>query len=160
MKSFLQHITEAFDSPYPIYQAERAPEKFPDGRYIIYRSKVKSGFLDVEIANIGETLPWEISFTVNGAVVVSNQNEPMKIFSTVLKAVEMFLKQYKKEAGEFPMRLSFIVVDRMLNGKNIEDARPRIYRRLIDKFGKKYGFKFNKESSEGDYTLTILSQEK
>ena len=153
MKTFLQHIAESFDSPYPIYQAERAPGNFPDSNYIIYRSKVKSGFLDVEIANVGETLPWEISFTINGTVAISNQNEPMKIFSTVLKALEMFFKQYEKEAGELPMRFSFV-------GKNSEDARSRIYRRLVDKFGKKYGFKFNQESSEGDHTLTIFSREK
>ena len=144
-----QPLAELFEKPYSIRMKERAAANFPNGNYIIYTANTKSGLLEIEIANIGPMLPWEISFRVNDSTDLTQANEPFKILSTVLEAVKDFFVRYASEAGEMPSGFSF-------SAKDKEPGRSKVYMKLVQKFGTKYGYKLARSSSEGGSTLFVF----
>lgn len=144
-----QPLIELFEKPYSIRMKERAAANFPNGNYIIYTANTRSGLLEIEIANIGPNLPWEISFKVNDSTDLTQANEPFRILSTVLEAVKDFFERYSKEAGEMPSGFSFTAKDK-------EPGRSKVYTKLVQKFGTKYGYRLNRTSSEGGSTLFVF----
>jgi hypothetical protein len=144
-----QPLAELFEKPYSIRMSERSPANFPNGNYIIYTANTKSGLLEIEVANIGPMLPWEISFKVNDSTNLTQANEPFKIMATVLEAVKDFFERYTKEAGEMPSGFSFTAKDK-------ESSRSKVYLKMVQKFGTKYGYKLDRSSSEGGSTLFVF----
>lgn len=144
-----QPLAELFEKPYSIRMKERAAANFPNGNYIIYTANTRSGLLEIEIANIGPNLPWEISFKVNDSTDLTKANEPFRILSTVLEAVKDFFERYSKEAGEMPSGFSFTAKDK-------EPGRSKVYTKLVQKFGTKYGYRLDRTSSESGSTLFVF----
>lgn len=153
MRSFSQYIAEAFDKPYK-YDLEKEDEETYYGYF-----RTQDGSV-IQVMFYGEEHPkhrfsyeWNIEFQRNGSQQLTGQGDAMRIFATVIKVIEDFLKQ------ESPKYASFSAL------KEIEDqdmgraeklSREKLYSRLVKRFASKLGYdtKENSFSSGTEWRLT------
>lgn len=131
-----QYVTEAFDQPYPFtwekseYGDYDANAKLPDGSYLNIMFE--------------HTTPYEVSvsFWRNNSQEVTGEGDAQRVFATVLKAIQEFLKI------EQPANISFSaskeIDPSMYYGP--EDAVPnpesraKLYNRLVQRYAATWGY--------------------
>ena len=127
MKSFSQ-FNEAFDKPYKIDMVSyndrdyKGKSKLKDGSELVVRA---------ERETIGsDKYSWDISFTRSGNVSVTGEGDSMKIFATVIDAIQQFMK--KQDPDEF----SFTADKSVISGDNTKEmqSREKLYSRLIKRY--------------------------
>jgi len=129
---FRTYLTELFDRPFPVREYKRLGYG-PATAEITYHAQDERGRdLMIEITNMGGG--WQINFTIDGSHELTHSGKPFRVLSTVVQAVEMFLKWHKDEFDRYPMAFDMV-------SKRSESKRDVVYSALMKRFGKKYGYK-------------------
>jgi pyrimidine deaminase RibD-like protein len=139
-----QDIHEAFDQPYPFEWEESdsgdidALTTLPDGTYLSIMFE--------------HTTPYEVhvSFFRNNSQEVTGEGDSQRIFSTVLAAIQEFLKK------EQPANMSFSASKEVESGQN-NMSRTKLYNRLIQRYANAWGYKFH-SFDHGDIVEYELSK--
>ena len=87
---------------------------------------------------------WSIEFSRNGSQSVTGEGDAMRIFATVIKVIEEFLKQEKPKKAVFSA----------LKPSDKEDrkeklSREKLYSRLVKRFASKMGYNARENSFSG-----------
>lgn len=140
MKSFAQ-FNEAFDAPYKIDM-----ESFNDRDYK-GKAKLKDGSMLVVRADrerIGdEKYSWDITFKRSGKVSVTGEGDQMKVFATVIDAIQQFIKKQDPEEFSFTAdKASYTQAD----SKEMQ-SREKLYGRLVKKYFSK-GYKVHQDTNK------------
>lgn len=139
-----QYITEAFDKPYPFKL-----RKFDDMEYEA-DARLPNG-QDLEIQFSGtefDHVTWDVIFTVGGSLLKTGGGDAMRIFATVIAAMEAFIKKEK------PQEISFSAEK---EGKG-ESSREKLYASLIKRFAGKMGYKVDTTREYTDSTVYHLKK--
>lgn len=132
MNPFSYYITELFEQPFPVREYKRLGYG-PATAEITYHAQDEQGRdLMIDITNVGGG--WEINFTIDGSHDLTHSGKPFRVLATVVKAVEVFLKWHKDEFDTYPASFDMI-------SKRSESKRDVVYSALMQRFGKKYGYK-------------------
>jgi hypothetical protein len=132
MLTFQQYITEIFDSPYD-YTGEW-----------INRNHWKGFFTTKDNIRYRVTIfnyrSWEIIFSrdEDNEVGITNTGDSVRIFSTVAKIVEEFIKERQPEKIQF-------------SSKTKEPTRIKLYNMLAKKLADKYGYDVKNETEYDEY---------
>ena len=129
MKTFNQFISDAFDKPYR-YDFE----KEPDGSYYGYFRAGDNSLITVMCEYYKPGNEWNIEFTRNGSQDVTGEGDAMRIFATVIKIIERFLK----EENPYKVRFSALKDDEDKEGRQ---SREKLYSRLVKRFATKMGYR-------------------
>ena len=132
MNGFRTYLTELFEQPFPVREYKRLGHG-PTTMEITYLAQDEQGRdLVIDITNVGGG--WEINFTIDGSHDLTHSGKPFRVLATVVKAVEMFLKWHKDEFDRYPASFDMI-------SKRSEAKRDTVYSALMQRFGKKYGYR-------------------
>ena len=139
---------ESFDAPYPVRLKKH---KDPTGPYYRAEFKPADGSKIVVLIDSREhiddydELQWRLSFVRDGKTVRTGQGDAMRIFSTVLKLTQDFVKK------ENPKYLE-------VNASKLRDpgeSRERLYDRMLKKYaGSKYKIDMRKSGDDTTWYLT------
>ena len=140
-------LDEAFDKPYP---ARLTVHK--RGNDFYYRSKFNlddGGYVTVLIdssthADDDEELQWQLSFVRNGNMNKTGEGDAMRIFATVVKLVNDFIKK------ESPKYVTLAAQKDRQSGE-IEKSREKLYDRMIKRY---YGSKFKVQKYPSSHETT------
>ena len=142
MKSFSQ-FSEAFDAPYKIDMVSfndrdyKGKAKLKDGsQLVVYADRERGG---------DEKYSWDITFKRSGKVSVTGEGDQMKVFATVIDAVQQFIKKQDPEEFSF-------TADKASYGAEIADpkemqSREKLYGRLVKKYFSK-GYKVYQDTNK------------
>jgi len=142
-----EFITEAFDQPYPMkwekgeFADYDALATLPDGKH-----------LHIMFNNEGDG-EFFVEFYRNNSQEVTGEGDAQRVFSTVLNAIQTFIKM------EHPWRLMFSASKAVEPGQNSE-SRAKLYDRLVQRYANAWGYDMYHED-HGDqvtYELTQLKQ--
>jgi hypothetical protein len=101
-KKYLAEIGDSSVEPYPF----KLHRQFNDGDVFF---EFKSGTGSQYYVNFAQSIgppgevPWEISFDVDDSIEMTNENEPLKIMSTIVAVIKEFIAtpQYNKGTLKF-----------------------------------------------------------
>lgn len=145
MKTFSQ-FSEAFNAPYKIDMVSfndrdyKGKAKLKDGsELVVYADRERVG-----VANGDEKYSWDITFKRSGSVDVTGEGDQMKVFATVIDAVQQFIKKQDPEEFSF-------TADKASYGAEIADpkkmqSREKLYGRLVKKYFSK-GYKVHQDTN-------------
>jgi hypothetical protein len=147
-------LSEAFDQPYPFtwekseYGDYDANAKLPDGSYLNIMFE--------------HTTPYEVnvSFWRNNSQEVTGEGDAQRVFATVLKAIQEFLKI------EQPANISFSaskeVDPSMYYGPEDSvpnpESRAKLYNRLVQRYAAKWGYNARMFDHGDQVTYELLRQ--
>ena len=141
MKSFSQ-FSEAFDSPYKIDMVTyndkdyKGKAKLKDGSELVVRA-------DQERNSEGKMVSWDITFKRSGKVSLTGEGDQMKVFATVIDAVQQFIKKQDPEEFSFVAdKDSYTQAD----PKEMQ-SREKLYGRLVKKYFSK-GYKVHQDTNK------------
>lgn len=136
-------LTEAFDKPYP-YKLKKI-----DSLMYVAKAKTDDGSsLDIEFTAVEfDHVVWNIVFYRNEKIKVTGEGDAMKIFATVLSAVQDFIKKVK------PTEISFTAAKEP--GEDGKGSRAKLYSRMVRTFAGKLGYTFD-ETPSGEVTTYYL----
>ena len=143
MIKFNQFITEAFDKPYRYDFA-----KEPDGSYYGYfkasDGKVVTVSIESTTISVKSQLKrtWNVEFSRDGKQSVTGEGDAMRIFATVIKIIEDFIKK------ESPEMLMFSALKENEDKKE-KQSREKLYSRMVKRFASKMGYKSSEKSFSG-----------
>lgn len=144
MKTFSQYIEESFDKPYK-YTLSTTPFmeyygsfKLDDG------SLVEVMFEANEHADDYEHTMWNIEFKRNGRQSETGEGDAMRIFATVIKMIEDFIK---KENPKYILFSALKPADR--EDRKEKQSREKLYSRLVKRFSGKLGYTARENTFSG-----------
>jgi pyrimidine deaminase RibD-like protein len=147
--TFLNHeINEGFDQPYPLtwekneYDDVDALAKLPDGSPL-------SIMFNKDQDNDGEEIV-QVEFYRNNSQEVTGEGDAMRVFATVLTAIQQYVENYK------PAKLFFSASKQVEQGQNAE-SRAKLYDRLVQRYSKSWGYRSSREDN-GDLVFYELSK--
>lgn len=152
-----QDLAEAFDQPYPSkweksdYGDVDVLAKLPDGGPL-------SIMFNKQQDSDGEEII-QVEFYRNNSQDVTGEGDAQRVFSTVLNAIQQYVKKYK------PARLSFSA------SKNVDptiyyepgqpqpnpESRAKLYDRLVQRYAKAWGYRAFR-ADNGDLVIYELSR--
>jgi len=141
MKSFSQ-FSEAFDSPYKIDMVSyndrdyKGKVKLKDGSMLVVRADRET---------IGtDKYSWDISFQRSEKQSVTGEGDQMKVFATVIDAIQQFIK--KQDPDEFSFIADKAVRNDDADPKELQ-SREKLYSRLVKKYFSK-GYKVEQDTNK------------
>jgi len=143
-----QDMTEGFDQPYPLkweksdYGDVDALATLADGTYL-------SIMFNKQQDNEGEEVV-EVEFYRNNSQEVTGEGDAMRIFATVLTAIQQYVKKYK------PARLTFSARKEVEQDQNTE-SRAKLYDRLVQRYSNAWGYRALRADNE-DLVIYELSR--
>ena len=152
MRKFSTHrveLEEAFNSPYPARLTLHDKNNNP-----YYRCKFNikdGGYVTVLIdssthADDDEEYQWRVSFVRNGKIEQTGEGDAMRIFSTVIKLVNDFMKKVKPK---------YVTLAAQKGRDTKVGTREKLYDRLIKRFyGSKYKVEKYQDSQETTWYLS------
>jgi hypothetical protein len=102
---------------------------------------------------------WMIEFYRNNSQEVTGEGDAQKVFSTVLVAIQQFIKKYK------PLKIYFSASKEMDPSINYgpddvvpnPESRAKLYDRMVLRYAKSWGYKFFR-ADNGDLVMYQLSR--
>ena len=145
MKSFKQHITEAFDNPY------RWQKKKDDDIRADYQAVTDAGDkLKVTFAKSVTGID-NLTFAIGGEVGVTGEGDAFRIMATVLDIIKDYITNNE------PKGIKFAANKEEYFGKDSEklQSREKLYNKMIERFASKAGYKVksNKDKYSTYYKL-------
>lgn len=147
-KPIKDEVTEAFDQPYKLkweksdYGDVDAIAKMDDGNYLSIM--FNKGF------NQDKEEAWSVEFFRNNSQEVTGEGDAQRVFSTVLSAIQIFIKKYK------PNRVIFSANKEVEQGQNAQ-SRARLYDSLVQRYARAWGFRAFRADT-GDKVIYELSR--
>lgn len=147
MYKLSDYITEAFDKPYPFRGGQRDNDLYSYKFVVPDTNLMPASFVEVNItgsenADDEDEYIWEIDFSrqkkgsSKARYDTTGEGDAMRIFATVIKIVEDFIKKEK------PKYLSLTAEKGKPSGGKGLQSREKLYSRMVTKyFGKKYAVK-------------------
>jgi hypothetical protein len=138
-----QVVAEAFDTPLPITWEKGmhgdvdALAKLPDGSNLSIMFNKQDNIKP-------DDKTWMVEFYRNNSQEVTGEGDAQKVFSTVLVAIQQFIKKYK------PLKIYFSASKEMDPGINYgpddvvpnPESRAKLYDRMVLRYAKSWGYKF------------------
>lgn len=156
MKSFLEFITEVFDTAYPFTLKKKGEDSY---KASFRTDGGQSGEVDIRYLKSGifyHGSHYYLDFSIDDSQDITGKGDAFKIFSTVLKVLENFASQVHPDV---------IVFTSLKPGEDWlsdvgQGSREKLYDTLVKRFASKLGYSFKK--SEHDqwavYTLEFRSR--
>jgi hypothetical protein len=141
-----QNVWESFDQPYPIKW-----EKGEHGDYDALATLGDGTYLSIMFNNEGDD-EYQIEFHRNNSQAVTGEGDAQRVFATVLKAIQEFLKV------EQPWRFIFSASKDVEPGQSSQ-SRARLYDRLIQRYAGVWGYDVYYED-HGDQVTYELTRKK
>lgn len=147
MKTFNQHITEAFDKPYKYTLRKKGSDE--------YTSKVKlpdGSTLEIQMSGIewdDDLTSWNVSFTRGDSMDVTGAGDQMRIFATVIDALKQLIKKESPEEIRFSAAKT-----KGATGKQ-QGSREKLYGRLVKRFAGQMGYKATEVNDGFDTTFYL-----
>jgi len=126
------NVNEGFDQPYPLkwekseYGDVDALAKLPDGSPL-------SIMFNKQTNDEGDEAV-QVEFYRNNSQEVTGEGDAMRIFATVLSAIQQYVKEHK------PARLTFSASKEVEQDQNTE-SRAKLYDRLVQRYAKAWGYR-------------------
>ena len=142
------NVNESFDSPYSMtweksdYGDIDAIANLPDGSTLSIMFNKQQDDEGNEII--------QVEFYRNNSQEVTGEGDAMRIFATVLTAIQQYVKKYK------PSRLSFSASKQVEHGQNAE-SRAKLYDRLVQRYARTWGYRAFR-ADNGDLVIYELSR--
>ena len=143
-------IYEGFDQPYPLIWEKSehgdvdALAKLPDGTPL-------SIMFNTEQNNDGEEVV-QVEFYRNNSQEVTGEGDAMRVFATVLTAIQQYVKKYK------PAKLFFSASkDNWAKQQQNSESRAKLYDRLVQRYSKSWGYRAFR-ADNGDLVMYELSR--
>lgn len=165
----LKNLTEIFQRP---YQFHSVVDKMDDG-FMIFGARTDEGKnLEIKFSSMRAKGVFEIDFSIDHSYAATGQGDQFKILSTVLKAIELFLKDYRDQVLvlQFSAQKERVIDKEELlryrstgQGnpvKGINLSRVRLYHRLVNRFARREGFSVKTKESKYDVTFNLLNNER
>jgi pyrimidine deaminase RibD-like protein len=158
--TFLKHdINEGFDQPYPVKWEKGehgdvdALATLNDGTYLSIMFNNQQGTEGEEVV--------QVEFYRNNSQEVTGEGDAMRIFATVLTAIQQYIKKYK------PAKLSFSASKQIDPTVYYEPGQPqpnpesraKLYDRLVQRYSKAWGYRAFR-ADNGDLVIYELSRMK
>ena len=138
-----KNIDEAFDTPLPITWEKGmhgdvdALAKLPDGSNLSIMFNKQDNIKP-------DDKTWMVEFYRNNSQEVTGEGDAQKVFSTVLLAIQQFIKKYK------PLKIYFSAskeIDPSINYGPDDvvpnpESRAKLYDRMVLRYAKSWGYKF------------------
>ena len=153
-------FAESLDNPFPTtYTKDRSYDDIehhygfeipPEGE----QKKVKKGKVMFSQAFGRGRGHYDLAFDVDDQSTPTGAGNTTKIFSTVLSAVDQHMKKYPKTKGIeaiIPTDMEYKTTDK---GKKVPSGRSKLYTRLANRLGKKYGFDVEVDADGGGFRGT------
>ena len=138
-----QNVDEAFDTPLPITWEKGehgdvdALAKLPDGTNLSIMFNKQDNIKP-------DDKTWMVEFYRNNSQEVTGEGDAQKVFSTVLTAIQQFIKKYKplkiyfSASKEMDPTISYGPDDIVPN----PESRAKLYDRMVLRYAKSWGYKF------------------
>ena len=150
-----QGVAEAFDTPLPITWEKGmhgdidALAKLPDGTNLSIMFNKQDNIKP-------DDKTWMVEFYRNNSQEVTGEGDAQKVFSTVLTAIQQFIKKYK------PLKIYFSASKEVdMDADNVEkfnpESRAKLYDRMVLRYAKSWGYKFFR-ADNGDLVMYQLSR--
>jgi GNAT superfamily N-acetyltransferase len=153
-----QNVDEAFDTPLPITWEKGmhgdvdALAKLPDGSNLSIMFNKQDNIKP-------DDKTWMVEFYRNNSQEVTGEGDAQKVFSTVLVAIQQFIKKYK------PLKIYFSASKQMDPTINYgpddvvpnPESRAKLYDRMVLRYAKSWGYKFFR-ADNGDLVMYQLSR--
>jgi hypothetical protein len=157
-ETMYQNIDEAFDTPLPITWEKGmhgdvdALAKLPDGSNLSIMFNKQDNIKP-------DDKTWMVEFYRNNSQEVTGEGDAQKVFSTVLLAIQQFIKKYK------PLKIYFSASKQMDPTINYgpddvvpnPESRAKLYDRMVLRYAKSWGYKFFR-ADNGDLVMYQLSR--
>jgi hypothetical protein len=143
-----EFILEAFDQPYPLRWEKGdhgdvdALATLSDGTYLSIMFNNQQGDEGEEVV--------QVEFYRNNSQEVTGEGDAMRVFATVLTAIQQYIKKYK------PARLSFSARKEVEQDQNSE-SRSKLYDRMVQRYSKSWGYRAFR-ADNGDLVIYELSR--
>ena len=153
-----QNVDEAFDTPLPITWEKGmhgdidALAKLPDGTNLSIMFNKQDNIKP-------DDKTWMVEFYRNNSQEVTGEGDAQKVFSTVLTAIQQFIKKYKplkiyfSASKEMDPTISYGPDDIVPN----PESRAKLYDRMVLRYAKSWGYKFFR-ADNGDLVIYQLSR--
>ena len=152
-------IDESMDNPFPTtYTKDRSYDEInhhygfempPEGK----QKKSKTGKVMISPALRGRG-HYDVEFDVDDQSTPTGAGNTAKIFSTVASALGQHMKKYPKTKGFeaiIPSDQEYKITDK---GEKVPSGRSKLYTRLANRLGKKYGFDVKVDDDGGGFSGT------
>ena len=154
-RSLKQGVAEAFDTPLPITWEKGmhgdvdALAKLPDGSNLSIMFNKQDNIKP-------DDKTWMVEFYRNNSQEVTGEGDAQKVFSTVLVAIQQFIKKYK------PLKIHFSaskLLDPSINYGPDDvvpnpESRAKLYDRLVQRYAKAWGYR----AFRGDTHALVMYQ--
>jgi hypothetical protein len=147
-KQFRGSIAEGFDQPYPLtwekseYGDVDALAKLPDGTP-----------LSIMFNNEGDGTV-QVEFYRNNSQEVTGEGDAMRVFATVLTAIQQYVKEHEPEKLKFSASK-----DNWAKQQQNSESRSSLYDKLVQRYSKSWGYGASR-SDKGDFVLYQLTRMK
>jgi hypothetical protein len=145
-RQFRGSIAEGFDQPYPLtwekseYGDVDALAKLPDGTPLsIMFNDEGDGTVQVE-------------FYRNNSQEVTGEGDAMRVFATVLTAIQHYVQEYEPEKLKFSASK-----DNWAKQQQNSESRASLYDKLVQRYSKSWGYGASR-SDKGDFVLYQLTR--
>jgi len=141
MKSLIEYLVEVFSDAYPFSfvdgpsDIERSASPFWAYKFVSTGGKQKTDVSVLLMYNKQER-ELTIGFTRMRSVDILGQGDAFKIFATVISIVERFLQTKGKSLDMKTITFA---------AKKHESSRVSLYKKIIERMGRKYGYKSSVE---------------
>ena len=158
-----KNIDEAFDTPLPITWEKGmhgdvdALAKLPDGSNLSIMFNKQDNIKP-------DDKTWMVEFYRNNSQEVTGEGDAQKVFSTVLVAIQQFIKKYK------PLKIYFSAskeIDPSINYGPDDvvpnpESRAKLYDRMVLRYAKSWGYKFFRADNGSSviYQLSRIPKQK
>lgn len=126
------NVSEGFDQPYPL-KWEKSEYGDVDALAILPDGSPLSIMFNKQQDDDGDEIV-QVEFYRNNSQEVTGEGDAMRIFATVLTAIQKYIKKYK------PARLSFSAAKQVEQGQNPE-SRAKLYNRLVQRYAQAWGYR-------------------
>jgi hypothetical protein len=141
-EKFSDSLNELFDKPYQYdldirSRSARAVVALPDG------TKLKISFTNVARPE-GE---WDVIFDRGNSIDATGTGDQYKVFSTVISAMDEFIKKAKPEKITFGA------------DKTKSSSRVNLYNKMLKRFAKSVGYDFDSQERFGGVYYTLVKED-
>jgi hypothetical protein len=145
MKTFKQHITEAFDKPY------RWSKSQEDDTWSKYHAMTDAGDKLKVVFEKWSTGIVNIVFDIDGAVGITGEGDAFRVMATVLDIIKDYVVNNEPESLRFTANKEEYFGQ---SSKEIQ-SREKLYNKMIDRFASKAGYKvkLDKNNYSTNYKL-------
>jgi len=141
----VKELTEAFNQPYPL-----AWNKSEHGDYDALARLSDGTNLSIMFNDEGDE-EWQVVFDRNHSQEVTGEGDALRIFATVLTAIQQFIQK------EHPWRIKFSASKDVGSGRPSE-SRAKLYDRLVQRYAQAWGYdEYNEDHGDQvTYELTKI----